>query len=247
MKALFLSILLFCSCTKNTPLTKDAMGLRLPDVQMDISHLNEVEWLVGKRKEAVVSQSFVFTVEMPKVSEEDLEYLTKLKGIDSWIIRLIVNRGSEKQDLGSLYARFKPKTTVRGQAGGAPSSVTLKVYYAAAYPSERFRFFHCPAFDHSKRIQEMKISGENKPFDITIDQATSYPEKSQLVELTPSSFNGGNSLTGEYFVEIAPYDSEKKVIHAGFKRIPRYVEVTLEEKENVSSCLGEHPELQKPN
>ncbi len=155
MKALFLTILLLCSCTKYATITKDAMGLKVQNVQMDMSHLNEIDWLVGKHKEAKISQSFVFVVDMPKVDEDDLAYITKKTGIDSWIMRVIVQRGSERQDLGSLYTRFKSKTTTRGQGGGAPTSVSIKVYYAAAYPSERFRFFHCPAFDHTKRISDM--------------------------------------------------------------------------------------------
>ena len=243
MKALLLTILLACSCTKYSHLSKDAMGLKLTEVQMDISHLNEIDWLVGKNKEAKVSQSLVFVVDMPKVDEDDLAYLHKHKGIDSWILRLIVQKGSERQDLGSLYTRFKSKSTTRGQGAGAPTSVTIKIYYAAAYPSERFRFFHCPAFDHTKKISDMKISGENINFDLSVDLATSYPEKSHLVELSPSSFNGGNSLVGEYFLEIAPYDSEKKLIHSSFKRIPRYVEVLAEERVPVKSCTGVHEEL----
>jgi hypothetical protein len=245
MKALMLSILLLCSCTKTSPLTKDAMGLRLKNVEMGISHLNEVEWPVGKKKEATVTQSITFVVDLPKVSEEDLEHLTAMKGVDSWIVRLIVQRGSEKQDLGSLYARFKPKNVMRGQSSSSPTSVTMKIYYAAAYPSERFRFFHCPAFDHSRRISDMRIQGQATAFDLPIEQVSPYPEKSHLIELTPSAFNGGNSLVGEYFIEIAPYDSEKKTIHAGFKRIPNYVEVLSENKESVNSCLGEHPEIIK--
>ena len=244
MKALFLTVLLACSCTKQSSLSRDAMGLRLADVQMDISHLNEIEWAIGKQKEVTVTQSFVFMVDMPKVSEDDLAHLTNKRGINSWIMRVIVQRGSERQDLGSLYTRFKPKHTARGQGGGAPANVSLKVFYAAAYPSERFRFFKCPAFGHDKRIKDMRISGEAKNFEITIDQMTSYPEKSQLVELTPSSFNGGNSLVGEYFVEIAPYDSDKKVIHGAFKRIPMFVEVLSEEGVSVQSCAGVHEEIQ---
>lgn len=242
MKALILSILLLASCSKNSHLTKDAMGLRLQNVEMPISHLNEIEWQVGLKKEATVSQSFVFTVDMPKVDEDDLKHLSDLKGINSWIIRLIVQRGSEKQDLGSLYTRFTPKTKVRGQGGGAPASVTLKVFYAAAFASERFRFFNCPAFSHTSRISQMKISGQNSAFDLTVGQSFPYPEKTQLVELAPSAFNGGNNVVGEYFVEIAPYDYEKKVIHAAFKRIPMYVEVVSETKESVESCAGVHME-----
>ena len=242
MKALFLIVLLACSCSKKSLLSKDSMGLRLANVQMNVSHLNEIEWLIGKNKEATVTQSFVFLVDMPKVNEDDLAFLSKHKNIDSWILRLIVQRRSEKQDLGSLYTRFRSKTTARGQGGGAPSSVTIKVYYAAAFPSERFRFFQCPAFSHSKRITQMKISGSEEPFEIPIDHVSSYPEKSHPVELSPSSFNGGNSLEGEYYLEIAPYDSEKKVIHAPFKRIPTYVEVLSEQSVQVKSCAGIHEE-----
>lgn len=243
MKALFLTFLLLCSCSKTAHLNKDAIGLRLSEVRMDLHHLNEIEWLVGKKKEATISQSFVFEVEMPKVQEEDLNYLTKHKGINAWILRLIVQRGSDRQDLGSLYARFRPKKILRGQGGGAPTQVSVKVYYAAAFPSERFRAFNCPAFNHNKRIKTMKIRGEEKNFELTFDQIISYPEKSQLVELTPSAFNGGNSLVGEYFIEIAPYDSEKKVIHGPFQRIPMWVEVSEEESLSIESCLSEHPEI----
>jgi hypothetical protein len=247
MKALLLTILLSYSCTQKAHLSKDAMGLKLTEVQMEMSHLNEIDWLVGKNKEAKVSQSLIFVVDMPKVDDEDLEHLTKTKNIDGWILRLIVQRGSQSQDLGSLYTLFKSKKTSRGQGRGAPSSVSIKIYYAAAYPSERFRFFQCPAFDHRKRISEMKISGDQEPFEISIDLATSYPEKSHLIELSPSSFNGGNSLVGEYFIEIAPYDSEKKVIHGNFKRIPRYLEIIAEENVSVKSCSGVHEELRNQN
>lgn len=244
MKALLLTILLAYSCTKNANLTKDALGLRVTETKMELSHLNEIKWRIGKKKEGTVTQSITFLVDMPKLSDEDLEYLTEQKGVNAWILRLIVNRGSERQDLGSLYARFRSSRMGRGQGGGAPSSVAIKIYYAAAYPSERFRFFKCPAFGHDKRISSMDIKGEATPFEITFDQASSYQERSQLVELTPSSFNGGHSLVGEYFLEIAPYNYQKKIIYSSFKRIPMYVEVLSEEKETVSSCLGEHPELQ---
>lgn len=243
MKALILSLLLISSCSKKSTLTKDAMGLRLTDVSMDITHLDSLDWLVGKKKEAVVSQSISFVVHMPKVTEEDLEHLTELKGIDSWVLRLIVQRGSERQDLGSLFARFKPKNILRGQIGGAPTNVSLKIVYAAAFASERFRNFSCPAFSHSKKIEEMKIQGTAEPFEISIGQVTPYKEKSHLVELTPSSFNAGHSLVGEYFLEIAPYDSEKKVIHGSFQRLNRYVQVISEKNEAVQSCFGEHPEI----
>lgn len=218
------------------------MGIQVSDVEMDFSHIKDIDWRVGKRKEEVVSQSFIFVVSLPKVSQEDLNMLQDKKGIDSWIVRLIVMRGSEKQDLGSLYTLFRPKRISRGVSTGAATSASLKVYYAAAYASERFRMFKCPAFSHNRKIESIKVRGKNEPFNITVEGATPYAEKSQLIELTPSSFNGGNSLTGEYYVEIAPYDSVRKMIHSSFKRLPIYLEVTGEEKVDVASCAGVHQE-----
>ncbi|WPU64503.1 hypothetical protein [Peredibacter starrii] len=245
MKALFLSLLLLYSCTKYAEVSRDAMGVQITPVEMDITHLNEIEWLVGNPKEVEVSQSFTFLVEMPKIKQEDLDYLTDQKGVDAWILRLIVNRGSETQDLGSMYTLFRPRKLSRGNQGaGAATNVSMKVYYAAAYASERFRTFKCPAFGHDLKIDKMEIKGENEPFELSIGQTSPYLEKSQLVELTPSSFNGGNSLVGDYYVEIAPYNSKKKIIFSGFKRLKKYVSVSREEKIRIKSCDGVHPEIQ---
>lgn len=244
MKAFFLTLLLCFSCTKYAEVSKNAVGIEISPVETEVNHLNEVEWNVGKRKEKKITQSFAFIVNMPKLKKADLDYLTEQKNINAWILRLIVNRGSETQDLGSLYALFRPQRVGRGVSGSATSSVTFKVFYAAAYASERFRAFRCPAFGHNKKIKSLSIVGSNDEYSITIGQSISYTEKSHLVELTPSAFNGGNSLTGEYFIEIAPYDTKRKLIHSPFKRLPMHISVEQEESVRVTSCEGVHSEIQ---
>lgn len=245
MKAIvFLTLLLSFSCTKYATFTKDAVGIQIEPVTMEITHLNEIEWNVGQRREETVTQSFTFIVDLPRVKSSDLDYLTEHKNIDAWILRLIVSRGSETQDLGSLYALFRPQKMSRGVQSGAPTSVTMKVFYAAAYASERFRAFKCPAFGHTKKIASMSIGGEDEEFPIIIGQAVPYLEKSQLVELTPSAFNAGNSIVGDYHIEIAAYDSKRKMILSSFKRIPMYIDVEEEKIIRVKSCDGVHPEIQ---
>jgi hypothetical protein len=222
------------------------MGLHIEDVQMNIPHTNEIKWLVGKNKEVELTQSVVFVIEMPKLKKDDLHYLIEHKGINAWIVRLIAQkRGQGEQDLGSLYAPFRSRRTIRGMEGkGAPGSITMKIFYAASYPSERFRAFKCPAFNHDKKISSIKAEGPNDSFEISVGQAVPYQERSQLIDLNPSAFNGGNSLAGRYYIEIAPYDHEKKMIHAAFKRIPKYIEISQEESMAMKSCVGQHPEMQ---
>ena len=246
MKAILLTLLLALSCSRNVEVTRTSMGAEMNPVKMEISHLNEIEWRVGMKKEKTITQSITFIVDMPKVSDDDLEYLTKKFDVDAWIVRLIAVRGSDTQDLGSLYSLFKPrKSGRRGYNSGTASSVSMKIFYAAAYASERFRSFKCPAFNHTKKISSMEIAGENTGFSLSIGQAFPYPEKSQHVELTPSSFNGGHTLVGEYFVEIAPYNSQKKYIHSRFKRIPMSIVVEQEDLIRIESCDGIDSEIQQ--
>ncbi len=243
MKASFLTLLLLFSCTKYATLTKD-VGVHVQNVEMDLTHLNEIEWNVGKKKEHKISQSFVFIVELPKLKKEDLDYLVDQKGIDAWIIRVIQVHGSEKQDLGSFYTLFRPRKLTRGISTGAATSASVKIYYAASYASERFRNFKCPPFNHNRKLDDISIKGETAPFEMSLNAAISYPEKSQLIELTPSAFNGGHSLAGEFYLEIAAYDSKDKMIHSAFKRLPRYVAIGPEEQIDIQSCAGVHPEIE---
>jgi hypothetical protein len=242
MKAIFLSLMLCFSCTKYASFKKDTVGLQIEPVEMEVYRLEEEEWKVGLKKGDSISQSFTFFVDLPRIQNSDLDYLTKERNIDGWILRIISLKGSGSQDLGSVYALFKPKRVSRGMNSGAPSNIRIKISYAAAFASERFRRFKCPAFGHSKKISSMKIAGDNEPFTINIGQAVSYNEKSLIVGLTPSAFNGGNSLAGNYYIEIAAYDSQKKMILSPFKRLSQYIQVESEDEIRVKSCDGIHPE-----
>lgn len=236
---LFFLLFISASCTKYASVSRDSVGIHIAPIEMDISYLTEIPWHIGMHRDTKVTQSFTFTVDLPKIKKEDLEYLTQHKGIDSWILRLIVKRSSETQDLGSLFVQYHPRHSSRASSSSTSATkVAFKVYYAAAYASERFRSFKCPAFGHSKRIDKMDIEGPNDEFQIQLGQSIPYGEKPQLVELNPSSFNAGNSAIGEYWIEIAPYDSKNKMLHAPFKRIPRHVVVYSEEIVSVKSCDG---------
>lgn len=237
MKLLLLSFLVMYSCTKNAKLSRETASAHLEGVVMQVKNLSEIKWPAGFREDAVVSQSITFMIEMPRVDQDDLDYLISERGVDSWIIRVISYRNGEKQDLGSLYSLFRPKKRSRTSTDSA-SSVSLKIYYAAAYASERWRNSKCPPLGHNKKIKEMRIEDSGEAFDLSIGGAQSYLEKSQLIELTPSSFNGGMSLAGEFSFEIAPYNSQKKVILAPFRKLPGKIIVEKEESVHVPSCAG---------
>ncbi|HXH76068.1 MAG TPA: hypothetical protein VNJ08_13945 [Bacteriovoracaceae bacterium] len=243
MKATFFALLLVISCDRKAQITKDSFAVKVSGIEMDLSQVNEVVWWIGaKKKEEKVTQSVTFLVSMPKLKEEDLEYLMKEKRIDSWLVRVIQVKGSKSQDLGSLITPFVPAQHGRSSSTAASAHAAVKIFYAAAYASERMRAFKCPAFSHDKRITSMSVKGEDKPIDLTIGAAISYREKAQQVQLSPSAFNGGHSLQGEFHLAIAAYDSKRQVLLGDFIRLPRYLEIEREESVYVASCQGVHPE-----
>jgi hypothetical protein len=245
MKALILTLLLCLSCTQEAELTKDAFSLRLKNAMTDLGQLHEITWWVGKRFEGKITQSITFIVDLPRLKNSDLKIL-KERGVDAWIVRVIQVKGSESQDLGSLYAPFEPRKVARNFTGSMAHSLSFKIFYAAAFASERFRRLQCPAFGHDKRIESFSIKGEKMPLEIVIGPMIPYREKSQLVHPTPGAFNGGNELKGEFHLEIAPYNAEKKVIFGGFVRLPRHISVDKEVSVFVESCKGLQQEINNP-
>lgn len=241
MKAL-LTLLLLYSCTKQASLERAGMGATISDVQMEVSHLKQDDWNVGKKRKAQVSHGVNFLLSLPNLDRDDLDYLANEKGVDAWIIRVIQDKGQSQLDLGSLYVLFRPPQASRGKGASLPRHVGIKINYAASYASMRFRSFECPAFGHNKRVKDMEVKGDEGSFEIVLGPAADYREKSQLVQLTPTAFNGGNSLVGRFFFEIAPYNSRSKTIYGSFERVPRFVEIESEESIEVDGCQGVHPE-----
>lgn len=242
MRLAWLLLLLFFSCTKYASFERDAIGLEIKGVEMEVTHLKELPWRVGQRREKVVSQSLSFIVDLPRLKPEDLDYLAKERGVDAWIVRIRSEKRTMTQDLGSVYVPFEATRTTRGIDQKMPASANFIIQYAAAYPSERFRMFKCPAFRHSKRLYSFDVEGKNEEFSIILGQSLPYPDKIDAVELRPKAFNGGLSLTGNYFIEIAPFNVKKKTTLGPFKRIPMYINIDSEEEISVSSCAGTRSE-----
>jgi hypothetical protein len=242
MKAL-LTLLLCLSCTRYAELASKHAQFKIHNAPVDITHAQNSEWHVGKKKEVELSQSFTFIVDLPKMRDDDLDTLIKEKEVDSWIVRLIQSKGPTTQDLGSMYTLFRPKKVTRVSAAGPAGSVTVKVYYAAAFASERFRRQECPMFEHDKKIVDLSVQGSSEEITVPIGQSNSYNERAQLIELVPSSFNGGNSLHGTYYIELAAYNFHKKTVMSPWIRYSKHVVVAEEAAVDMKSCRGIRPDV----
>ncbi len=249
MKATWLILLLALGCRNESELIEQNGRLFLKNAEVEIDNLDETNWQVGRPKRRTsLSQNFVFTISLPYLSEEARATLYKKYSMDGWMIRLTHKYGPQEIVVGHVYAPMAgiKHHRQRDVEINQTKSIAIKISYAASYISERFRAFDCPAFGHNKKIEDLDLEGSNTPFDIEIKYPDSFFIKPEIAELTPSNFNAGNTLAGEYTFDIALYSLKNKAIGTSFIPLQQKIVIGIEKPKEVNGCAGVRPELQAP-
>ena len=246
MKATWLILLILLGCRNESEFVEQGGRLLLKNVEMKVSNLSDTDWQVGRpRRRTSLTQSVVFTVDLPYLTEDARDLLYKKYEMDGWILRLTHRRENQEIVLGEVYAPMAgtKHTRQREVEINQTKSISLKIFYAAAYISERFRSFDCPAFLHDRRVDDISIEGDFSPFDLEVSYPVTYSSRPLLAELTPSAFNAGNSITGEYTIEAALYSLKNKTIATKWVPLKEKVVIGSEERVKVNGCAGIRPEL----
>ena len=117
----------------------------------------------------------------------------------------------------------------------------VNIYYAAAAISNRFENFHCPAFDHSKIIDKVKVSHIKN----TTSKIFVSPMERQRIEAkvdkysySPTIINGGMKLAGTYVIDIALYRQNEKYKESSYYTIPSEVIIKSESNKYLKGCTG---------
>lgn len=234
----FLLILfLFVSCSKQVNV-KQANGIfYISDFDLSIGDARPIKWKVGLKREAVVSQGLLMRLDVPHMKDSDSNKLGRANSIDSWIYRLSRKRNNRAEILGYIELPFN-------KINSTTDDFTIQILYAAAIPSADFRRFHCPAFQHRKRIADIKnLKSSNSNFTLYVNQNEILNASPAGLEFINISFNGGTSLQGEYYGEIALYNRHNKMIYGKFTRLNGSVLISSEEEVKVQSCVGIREEV----
>lgn len=243
-KLLYLSVLIgLLGCSKESILLREGVGVRLTEAQWGVASLSEVKWKVGKHLSNTISKNLNLLLSLPKIDGDDVIFLQTTYGVDAWLVKIIQsNVVSSQMELVTLYAPFLVRQT--GRSGGIlTKSLSFNLTYAAAAISERFRRFNCPAFSHDKRLKEWEVVGEEKPIEILIRPESRFDEKLKLNELVPTTLNVGNSMVGEYYIEVALFNTAQKQIFSSFQRLPFHLKVLSEDSIVVDGCAAVHKEI----
>lgn len=239
IKTLFI-LGLFFGCTKKATMERGEHSARITDYESSVDRLDAIDWKVGMGLTAeTVSKGFSARINLPVLKKEDIEFLYKKLEITAWLIRVKKISGpASGRSIGYMYASLVRKDYRSGEI--SPSSLknaTFRVLYHAAYPSGRFQRFRCPAFGHNLMIDELDLIKEStyRP-TVRAYAASSVGAKVHKVEITQVPFSGGKSLRGEYAIEIALYNADKKIRMSDYVRIPEIIEIKKEKEKYLKEC-----------
>lgn len=237
----FLMILMTCSCFRDDPSYQIEKGIPvIKGVDIGLNNLTELDWKVGTDRSKLVSMGLRFDLKLSSVNEKTADILFQKHKADSWIFKVIhYTRTGYKNELGSFYVEFIGNYQGRMRFQDVKFA-SFKVFYAAAAMSEDFRRFTCPAFNHRKKISQIKYDKNlegNK--DIYINSAPErFDAKTEKIFLVPPMYNGGNSLEGSYEVSYALYDSASRKVLSSWSRIDQLVQVVKENFVKIPECQG---------
>lgn len=231
------------SCSKKSEIKFTENAFYINPKETGISGVKIEKWRVGPLRKQELSKGVTAYISFPQLKREDLERLISEFGIDSWLVKVKKRSFSVNTTLGYLYIPLIVPGT-QGRNKNRRHQIkkgTFSVYYSAAAISKRFENFECPAFSHDRYVDKVSIDGRA----VTLDQLFAGPLEETYIgaKVTEYSYsgnilNGGQSIEGEYTVEIALYNHKDKKKKSNFIELVEAMNITSERRRAISGCEG---------
>jgi hypothetical protein len=228
------------SCSKRVEVKYENGTGYIRSDQGTVSGVRRIDWKVGKYGKDIVSRGFRLSFELPVIEEEGLRVLYEKRNVDAWLIRL-----RRKQGLRNETMAYFAMNLVSAKPSGlnelrfqSPRKGSVGIYYAASSISTRLDSLPCPALGHRLYLDEVSLESASRGQQMWVVSAaeeTSITAKVDLISYSPLTVNGGMKLKGEYFIDIAFYNSSEK------KRMSAFLPVNdkgLVEKESPVTVKG---------
>lgn len=208
-----------------------------------ISDLKVEKWHVGPLRRQLVSKGVVATIDFPELDRENLDKIVQEEGVNSWIIRIRKRAFSVNTTVGHIYI---PLVVPGTQADSKYRRHQLKraavsLYYPASSVSKRFEYFNCPAFNHDKLVKGIAIEEVSSSIDTLFNSVVDKVYvQAPVVEFNYSGniLNAGESIIGEYEVDLALYNYKTKERLTNFSTLKQIIVVKDESRITINGCQG---------
>lgn len=230
-------LLLSSACSRGTKVVNTAESTTIEIDKSGITEAVDIPWHVGRPdRDAQVSKGMRIEVTFPNLSDSELKMLHEEFGMDSWVVKVNRVQSGNRQLLGYFYVPL-----IYQKSGGlslrSVSSGVIQVLYNDAAPSKRFSEFPCPAFGHNLIIGESTLdTSEEATVTATKGRKRPLNVKLEKLEFGAIRFNGGKSLQGIYWTELALFDSGKGETLSDFSQLGGKLVINSEKSVAIKGC-----------
>lgn len=234
---LMLTLVLSCQKKSEVKYSKDRVVI-IP-TPSSIVEINPIIWRAGILRKTKISRGVQVTFQFPQLESKDLRYLVDKFGIDSWIVKVKRKGMMRNETIGYLYVPIILPGQKNAMRINQLKQGSFRILYSASSVSSRFSNSPCPVFKHDLLIEKTEI-GDERPFSSKIN-VSPVEEERLLVRVeefnySSTSLNGGKELRGDYYVDIAFYNKERKTKLSNFIELNGSAKIVREQSVPLSGC-----------
>lgn len=241
--SLLVILLLLTSCSDYAEIVFKEKNFYLNIDSVKISDFKIEKWHVGPLRRQLVSKGVVALIAFPEIDRDGLDKLVRDYEVNSWIIRIRKRAFSVNTTVGHIYI---PLVVPGTQADSKYRRHQLKkaaisLYYPAAAISKRFEYFTCPAFNHDRLVKDIDVENPGGKIDTLFNSVVDKVYmQSPVVEFNYSGniLNAGESITGEYEIDLALYNYKTKERLTNFSTLRQVLVVKDEARVTINGCQG---------
>ena len=234
----------FSACTKNAELVVKDKVFYIHTTDAKVTDVEEVVWKVGPYQKQRLSRGVRIHFTFPLITNDAAKILHEKRKADSWLIRLRRKTFVSSKIIGHFASTFVNQSNSRKVRYQRPSGGALRVDYAASAISMRLGSLSCPSLGHRKRITETEVantSQQNRQTLTSLPSDTFYVSpRVEAISYHPVVVNGGNQLKGNYHLEVALYNQEKKQRLSNWLKIKKTASVKAIEEVVVRGCKNDY-------
>ena len=231
------ALLVLSACSRDTKVTITDASTMIEVEQSGIVGAADLPWSVGRpQRGAKVSKGIRLEVAMPDLSESELLEMHETFGLDSWVAKINRVQNGNRELLGYFYVPliYQRESSISARS---VSTGVIQILYSAAAPSKRFGEFPCPAFGHNLKVGDTSLSdGDKATLTATKGRKSPLSAKLEKLEFGAVAYNGGKSLTGIYWVELALFDSSTNQMLSDFNRLGGVLQIHSEDSIAIKGC-----------
>lgn len=242
MKSFLVVLLLgiFQACHVNSDSKVLSGSVTISAKDLGVTKVENIKWSVGPKRKQKVSKGIRIESTIPYIDEDAMATIVDRYKVNAWLVRLRRKGLMRNKTVGMISMPLIVGAFPRGSSERVRQSkgVSFRVFYRSAAVSTRFAGFHCPAFEHKFLVENTSIeSFGSKEKSLRVSGVTNKSLQSKISDFSYNlTLDGGLSMEGQYFIDLAFYNSTSKKRKSNWLTLTNTGKVKREKSVRIKGC-----------